>query len=59
MHPSPLSFSFRARGLRFAVLESVRIESPPRDVLEPDVPSQETADAVAFDTRSLRECCCG
>ena len=43
--PSPLSFSFRARGLLFAVRESVRIESPPSVVLDPDFPNQETVDA--------------
>ena len=42
---SPLSLSFRARRLRFAVQESVRIESPPSDFLDPDMTSQETADA--------------
>ena len=42
---SPLSLSFRARDCVFAVLESVRSESPPSDVLDLDMPSQETADA--------------
>ena len=43
--PSPLSFSFRAKGSRTVVLESVRVESPPSVDFDPDMPSQETVGA--------------